>query len=88
MKEIKGEFRSFVIPREDQCLNAPPAEIENGANKVIQDFSRNIGFIKEISAVNEKVSLNFKGVPDNGSEIPQYGSGPFEASFGVGVRDF
>jgi hypothetical protein len=69
MEQIKGELRPFMVPRDNQNRYPCMSEIKNRLNKSIENVSRNIIFIKEITAMNEEIDLMIQGMPYNGLEI-------------------
>ena len=83
MEEIKGKLRSFVIAGDDQDGCADPCKIKDRPNQLIECVSRDIVFVKEISAVNEEIHLTFDRMFNNRQEVIENGLGPSLASLQV-----
>ena len=85
MEKIKGELGSLVITGDNQHGYPPPAEIQKGPDQFIEYLPRNVVFVKEISAMNEKIGFNVYRVLYNRQKVFKNGVGPSLTPLGVSL---
>ena len=85
MEQIKGEFGPFVIAGDDQYGYPHLSQIKKRLNQFMKCLLWDVVFVKEVSAMNEKIDFSVYGVLYDGQKILENGLGPFLSSLGVAL---